>query len=200
MGFKLKMPGIEEGDGRAQCPVRVFGCCVRRKLGRSLILLNQRQTRSPKSTYSVSRVPAIRPGASVKSERVSVRDNLYGLVGRLGWKEFGMSHIPWQAHIDAAEAQMLAEYELERRVFGPLLAAKPGHLDATGLLKDQWRIEEPPSCDAAATVGRICRSFWRRGVPPQLFCLIYRRWEGFEEVSIQSSAFRILIWTRPYCQ
>ena len=79
--------------------------------------------------------------------------------------------------IDAAEAEALPEHELERRVFGPLLAAKPATLVAPdcawihGELKRHRHVtlqllwEEYSSRYGAAAYRRSA------------FCLIYRRWE-----------------------
>jgi hypothetical protein len=79
--------------------------------------------------------------------------------------------------IEAAEAETLPEHELERRVFGPLLAAKPARLvppDCAwihGELKRHRHVtlqllwEEYSSREGAAAYRRSA------------FCQIYRRWE-----------------------
>src|SRR6202522_991813 len=47
------------------------------------------------------------------------------------------------------------------------VGGQTGSLSAAGLCLDPWRVEAPPSRDPAAAVGRIRRTAWRSGVPPQ---------------------------------
>ena len=79
--------------------------------------------------------------------------------------------------IEAAEAETLSEHELERRVFGPLLAAKP----ATLVPPDCAWIHGELQRHRHVTLqllweeysGRFGAAAYRRSA----FCLIYRRWE-----------------------
>ena len=80
--------------------------------------------------------------------------------------------------IEAAEAETLAEAELERRVFGPALAGEGRGVRGAGLRLDPRRAQAPPARDAAAAVGGVRAS--RYGVAAyrrSAFCQIYRRWE-----------------------
>ncbi len=79
--------------------------------------------------------------------------------------------------IGAAEAERLSELELERRVFGPVLAAKPGPLvppDCAwihGELKRHRHVTLQLLWEEY--VGRFGTAAYRRSA----FCLFYRRWE-----------------------
>ena len=79
--------------------------------------------------------------------------------------------------IEAAEAQTLSDHELERRVFGPLLAAKPATLvppDCAwihGELKRHRHVTLQLLWEEY--LGRFGAAAYRRSA----FCLIYRRWE-----------------------
>lgn len=79
--------------------------------------------------------------------------------------------------IEAAEADTLSEHELERRVFGPLLAAKPATLVAPdcawihGELKRHRHVTLQLLWEEYS--GRFGAAAYRRSA----FCLIYRRWE-----------------------
>jgi transposase len=79
--------------------------------------------------------------------------------------------------IEATEAETLSEHELERRVFGPLLAAKPAALvppDCAwihGELKRHRHVTLQLLWEEYA--GRFGAAAYRRSA----FCLIYRRWE-----------------------
>jgi transposase len=79
--------------------------------------------------------------------------------------------------IEAAEAETLSEHELERRVFGPLLAAKPAALvppDCAwihGELKRHRHVTLQLLWEEYS--GRLGAAAYRRSA----FCLIYRRWE-----------------------
>ena len=79
--------------------------------------------------------------------------------------------------IGAAEAERLSEFELERRVFGPTLAAKPGPLvppDCAwihGELKRHRHVTLQLLWEEYA--GRFGAAAYRRSA----FCQFYRRWE-----------------------
>lgn len=79
--------------------------------------------------------------------------------------------------IEAAEADTLSEHELERRVFGPLLAGKPATLippDCAWIhseLKRHRHVTLQLLWEEYA--GRFGAAAYRRSA----FCLIYRRWE-----------------------
>jgi len=79
--------------------------------------------------------------------------------------------------IEAAEADTLSEHELERRVFGPLLAEKPATLippDCAWIhseLKRHRHVTLQLLWEEYA--GRFGAAAYRRSA----FCLIYRRWE-----------------------
>src|SRR5580704_17256919 len=79
--------------------------------------------------------------------------------------------------IEAAEAERLSEFELERRVFGPTLAAKPGPLvppDCAwihGELKRHRHVTLQLLWEEY--VGRLGAAAYRRSA----FCQFYRRWE-----------------------
>ena len=79
--------------------------------------------------------------------------------------------------IGSAEAETLSEHELERRVFGPLLSAKPATLvppDCAwihGELKRHRHVTLQLLWEEYA--GRFGAAAYRRSA----FCLIYRRWE-----------------------
>ena len=57
--------------------------------------------------------------------------------------------------IEAAEAERLSEFELERRVFGPTAGGQARTAGAAGLRVDPRGAQAPPARDAAAAVGRV---------------------------------------------
>jgi transposase len=79
--------------------------------------------------------------------------------------------------IEPAEAETLSEHELERRVFGPLLSARPATLVAPdcawihGELKRHRHVTLQLLWEEYS--GRYGAAAYRRSA----FCLIYRRWE-----------------------
>ena len=79
--------------------------------------------------------------------------------------------------IDAAEAEALPEHELERRVFGPLLAAKP----ATQVAPDCAWIHGELKRHRHVTLQLLWEEYSSRygaaAYRRSAFCLIYRRWE-----------------------
>src|ERR1700730_7933806 len=79
--------------------------------------------------------------------------------------------------IEAAEAETLSEHELERRVFGPLLAAKPATLVAPDCAWIHGELKRHRHVTLQLLWEEYSSRFGAAAYRRSAFCLIFRRWE-----------------------